>query len=176
MKRHLKLAEIRKNDNEPCPFGLPIPFGCKCAGSNIEKMAPLDVMGKDTSEDEQKMIGTANTKLLAWNLLRSTERPTQCPYAGHILEDKDAVECNYEDTAPGEGSAQALQAAPFYSKMFSGVINGLYTYPVGYYSDYNVSRNLYFGTYSLQGAERRDLIRMAAEEVAARAKYTNTSE
>jgi hypothetical protein len=175
MKR-LKLADIRKNDGDPCPFGLPIPFGCQCAGENIKRMAPLNVMGEDSSQDEIKMIGDANTKLLAWNLLRSSEKPTKCPYVGHIIENKDVVECNYNDSAPGEGAAQALQAAPFYSKIFSGVINGLYTYPIGYYSDYNVSRNLYYGTYSLQGSERKDLLKMAAEEIANRAIYTNTSE
>lgn len=151
MKRHLKLAEIRKNNDTSCPLGLPIPFGCQCAGKNVERMAPLDIMGEDSSDDEKKMIGGANTKLLAWNLLRSSEKPTQCPYAGHILEDNNAVECNYNDSAPGEGSSQALQAAPFYSKIFNGSINGLFTYPVGYYTDYNMSRNLYFGTYSLIG-------------------------
>lgn len=177
MKRHLKLAEIRKNDEDPCPFGLPIPFGCQCAGRNVERMAPLDVMGKDSSKDEKKSISGANTKLLAWNILRSTEKPQQCPYAGHIMEAQDVVECNYDDSAPGEGGGQALQAAPFYSKIFNGIgANGLYTYPVGFYSDYNVSRNMYYGTYSLQGAERRDLLKMAAEEIATRVRYTNTSE
>lgn len=176
MKRHLKLAEIRKNDDDPCPFGLPIPFGCQCAGSHIEKMAPLDVMGKDSSDEEKQSISGANTKLLAWNLLRTSEKPQICPYAGHIMEKQNVTECNYNDSAPGEGAGQVLQAAPFYSKMFGGVINGLYTYPLGYYSDYNVSRNLYYGTYSLQGAERMDLLKMAAEEIATRTRYTNTSE
>jgi hypothetical protein len=175
MKKHLKLAEIRKNNDTPCPFGLPIPFGCKYAGKYIERMAPFKVMDNPSQEEEQ-MIGAANTKLLAWGLLRDSEKPSHCPYVGHIMEEHNAVECNYEDTAPGQGPAQALMAAPFYSKIFSGVLNGLYTYPVGYYSDYNVSRNLYFGTYSLQGAERRDLLRMAAMEVAQRAKTTNSSE
>lgn len=152
MKRYLKLAEIRKNDEDSCPLGLPIPFGCQCAGRNVDRMAPLDIMGADSSDDEKKMISGANTKLLAWNLLRSSEKPTQCPYAGHILEGNNAVECNYNDSAPGEGAAQALQAAPFYSKIFNGSINGLFTYPIGYYTDYNISRNLYYGTYSLMGS------------------------
>lgn len=151
MKKILKLSEIRKNDHESCPFGLPIPFGCNCAGKNIKRMSPLDIMGKDSSSDEKNMIGNANTKLLAWNLLRDTEKPAHCPYAGHILEEQQAVECNYNDSAPGEGSAQALQAAPFYSKIFNGSVNGLFTYPMGYYTDYNLSRNLYFGTYSIMG-------------------------
>jgi len=166
MKR--KLAEIRKNDNQPCPFGLPVPFGCQYAGQHTDRMAPVSIMGKDTSDKEKVMIGNANTKLLAWNLLRSSEQPTQCPYAGHILPDKDAVECNYEDAAPGQGPSQALMAAPFYSKIFSGVINGLFTYPTGFYSDYNISRNLYFGVNSLVGADRHELLRLAAEEVVAR--------
>lgn len=175
-KVHLKLAEIRKNDDSPCPFGLPIPFGCKCAGSNIDKMAPLDVMGSDTSEEEQKMIGSANTKLLAWNLLRSTEHPKQCRYAGHILEKQEGVECNFNDSAPGQGPAQSINTAPFYSKVFTDSINGLNTYPVGFYSDYNVSRNLYFGTYSLQGSIIAKFIKMAEEEIAKGSEYTNTSE
>jgi len=174
VKKHLKLAEIRTNDDSPCPFGLPIPFGCKYAGKNVERMAPLDMMGKDTSPEEKKMIAAANTKLLAWNLLRSPDKPGQCPYVGKLIEKNDMVECNYSDSAPGEGPGQALMAAPFYSKIFSGVLNGLYTYPVGFYSDYNVSRNLYYGTYSLQGAERVDLLRMAAEHIAQIAKTTNT--
>lgn len=158
-KRHLKIANIRKNEDTPCPFGLPIPFGCQYAGEHIKRMAPFETMGKEVSEEEREMIGAANTKLLAWSLLRDSEKPKQCPYAGHIIEQNDAVECNFEDSAPGQGAGQALTAAPFYSKVFSGGMNGLYTYPAGYYSDYNVSRNLYFGIYSLQGTDLLDLIR-----------------
>jgi len=174
--RRLKLAEVRTNTESPCPFGLPIPFGCQYAGVFVDKMAPVDVMGEDSTKEEKVSIGGANTKMLAWSLLRTSEKPKQCRYVGHIIEANKAVECNFDDSAPGEGPAQALLAAPFYSKIFSGVVNGLYTYPVGYYSDYNISRNLYFGTYSLQGAERRDLLRMAAEEIVNRAKTGNTSE
>ncbi|MCK9567725.1 hypothetical protein M0R72_02095 [Candidatus Pacearchaeota archaeon] len=177
MKRHLKLAEIRKNDESPCPFGLPIPFGCQNAGEHVDQMAPFDVMGKDVSEDEKEMLSAANTKLLAWNLLRSTDKPSPCKYAGHILEHNNAAECNHDDSAPGQGPAQPLMPAPYYSKMFNGIITGLTTYPAGYLSDYNQSRNIYFGVYSTQGSsERRDLLRMAAEEIASIAKYTNNSE
>ncbi len=151
MKHHLKMAEIRKNDENTCPFGLPIPFGCKNAGCHVEQMAPFEVMGKEVSDDEKEMLATANTKLLAWNLLRSSDRPKPCKYVGHILEHNGAVECNFGDTAPGQGPSQALMAAPFYSNMFNGIITGLNTYPSGYLADYNVSRNSYFGTYSLSG-------------------------
>jgi len=176
MKRHLKIAEVRKNEENKCPFGLPIPFACKNAGNYVDQMAPFGVMGKEVSEDEKEMLAAANIKLLAWNLLRSSDKPSPCRYAGHILEHNDAVECNHDDTAPGQGPAQPLMPSPYYSKMFNGIITGLTTYPAGYMSDFNVSRNLYFGTYSLQGSERRDLLRMAAEEIAHIAKYTNNSE
>ena len=54
MKRHLKIAEIRKNDENQCPFGLPIPFGCQNAGDYVNQMAPFEVMGKEVSEDEKE--------------------------------------------------------------------------------------------------------------------------
>ena len=175
-KVRLKMAEIRTNEDAACPYGLPIPFGCKNAGRHTQKMAPFSVMGKDVSADEKEMIGQANTKLLAWSLLRDGEPPAQCKYVGHLLGDRDMVECNFDDSAPGQGPGQPLLTAPFYSKMFSGVINGLNTYPAGYYSDYDVSRNMYLGNYSLQGAERKDFLKMAAEEIELRSKYTNNSE
>lgn len=176
MKHHLKvIAEVRKNDDVKCPFGLPIPFGCKYAGTYIDQMAPFDVMGKDVSEDEKDMLAAANIKLLAWNLLRSSDKPSQCRYAGHILEKNNAVECNYDDSAPGEGPGQPILPAPYYSKMFNGIITGLTTYPAGYMSDYNVSRNLYFGTYSLQGSAAKWLCKIA-EEIAQITRYTNNSE
>jgi len=152
-KKRLKLASIRDNENSPCPFGLPISFGCKCAGEHIRKMAPVDIMGDGSSIDEEEAVGKANTRLLAWNLLNSTEKPTKCLYAEKIMdsqEDHNTVACNYDDSAPGSTS-QSLVAPPFYSKIFNGGLNGLYTYPVGYYSDYNVSRNMYYGNYSLMG-------------------------
>jgi hypothetical protein len=170
----IKIAEIRKNDTNPCPFGLPIPFGCKCSGNCIKNMSPLNAMGKDVSDYESKMIGEANTKLLAWNLLRSTIEPIKCIYAGNLLNTHDAVECNFNDSAPGQDATDALMTAPFYTKIFNSSIQGLYTFPVGLYSDYNVSRNLWFGSMSFQGSERPDLIKMAVEELAQIYKYTNS--
>lgn len=176
MKRHLKVvAEVRKNEENRCPFGLPIPFGCKYAGEHITKMAPFEVMGKEVSEEETQALASANTKLLAWNLLRGSEKPSPCKFAGHVLEKNNAVECNYDDTAPGQGPAQPLLPAPYYSKMFNGIITGLTTYPAGYMSDFNFSRNLYFGTYSLQGA-RIEWLHKLAQEILGIAEYTNNSE
>jgi hypothetical protein len=174
MKKRIKLAVIRKNESDPCPFGLPIPFACKHAGNMIEKLAPLDVMD-DATEEEGQRIADANVRMLGWLLMKSTEQPCQCPYAAKIFKDKEAVECNYYDTAPGQDQKAALMAAPFYSQIFSGLgLNGLFTYPIGYYADYNISRNLFYGIFSLQGAERREVLKKLAGEALERAEREKT--
>lgn len=155
-----KCAMIRKNDDEGCPFGLRIPFGCKRAGDAVDRMAPLTILGDEASDEEKQVLGQANKRMLNWTILgKTTEEPGQCKYAAKIFPDKAAAECNYEDTAPGVGQKSALLAAPFYSQVFSGVgLNGLYSYPIGYYADYNITRNLFYGLYSLQGGEDLELL------------------
>jgi hypothetical protein len=158
-----KLAVIRTNNDNPCPFGLPIPFGCKCAGKHTENMAPLDIMEKMTDE-EKNMVSEANTKLLGHELLNTAEKPEQCRYVGHILDNKDVTECNYDDSAPGQGPGQSLATRPSYSNMFEGSMSGLRTAPSGYFSDYNASQNSYLGILSYQGSVKEDeLIKMANE-------------
>jgi hypothetical protein len=170
MKKRVKLAVIRQNDSDPCPFGLPVPFGCQHAGGIINKLAPLDVM-EDATEEEQRRIADANVRMMAWILMKSGEEPGKCPYAAKIFKAQEASECNYDDTAPGEDQKAALMAAPFYSQIFSGLgLNGLYTYPIGYYADYNISRNLFYGIFSLQGAERREVLKKLAGEALERAE------
>lgn len=172
MKKVIKLAIIRKNDEETCPFGLPIPFGCQNVGKLIDKMGSFDMMGKDITEDEKNQISDANTRLLGWHLLRSAEESCKCKFAGNIIEEKKAVECNFNDTAPGE-SPNNLLGAPFYSQVFQGVgTSGLNTYPVGYYTDYNSSRNLFFGMYSLQGEKKEEIVKSAIEQLEKAANKT----
>jgi hypothetical protein len=92
------------------------------------------------------------------------------------------VECNYEDSAPGkEQEGSTLAASPFYSSTFPGVgVSGLYSYPIGYYADYNISRNLFYGVFSLQGAPgtvHDQLIKWAEVLVEQRLEsYANKSE
>jgi hypothetical protein len=175
-KKRLKLAEIRKNDKSPCPFGLPIPFGCKHAGDNISKMAPLKSMDKATQE-EKDMISEANTKLLGINLLHGTSEPGRCPYAAKVFDDHDAVECNYEDSAPGVNPQDGLKAAPFFPSIFSGVgLHGLLSYPIGYYADYNTSRNLYYGIFSLQGSKNKGLVAVSDNKPRTKKAYANKKE
>lgn len=161
-KKRLKLASIRKNDADGCPFGLPIPFSCKHIGKNIDRMAPFEMFDKKTTQEERASIADANVRLFAWLVMHGTQETSKCPYANMIFEDHDAVECNYNDTAPGVSSAP-LTGAPFYNQVFNGTgFNGLYAYPIGYYADYNLSRNLFYGIFSLQSGHSRDSLLKAA--------------
>jgi hypothetical protein len=171
-----KQAEIRKNTNSPCPFGLPIPFGCKHAGSCGLKMAPTNILGEEVSEYQSNNIGAANSKLLATNLLNSTVQPKPCTYAGKIIDKNDAVECTYGENNSEEHVTKALASPPFYPSLFNTSLQGVFTVPLGFYSDYNISRNLWFGSMSLQGSEKQDLIKFAIEETIKNNNSTNSSE
>jgi len=164
-KKIVRLAVVRKDDADPCPFGLSIPFGCKHAGDIIDKLAPLKVVGEDgTSEDRGRVI-KANKKLFTWRLMNSAEKPVQCKYASNVVKEKDAVVCNYEDAAPGIGPTPFL-GSPFYSRVMSGIaLDGLYSYPIGYYADYNISRNLFYGNMSLQGSANPELKKLSKNNI-----------
>lgn len=143
MSKLVKLAIIRKKDDEPCPFGLKIPYACKNAGTIMSKMAPVEVLGEEAAEDEIKAIVLANKELF---LLEADG--SRCPYAGKIFSEKDAVECNFGSTAPGVGQ-QTVEPSKFYSNVYENIsYDGLYSYPMGWYGDNNISRNLYYGIYS----------------------------
>lgn len=163
-KKIIKLAVIRRNDDTPCPFGLKISWACKNAGSVIERMAPVDVLGSEATEREKNMLVKANMRLLVWSLMGGQEIG-ECTYANIVFPDKHAVDCTYGDTAPGTKQRGVLLGSPFYSKIFSGIgLDGLYSYPLGFYSDSNISKNLFYGIYSLQGdASKEQLIKLAME-------------
>ncbi len=161
MGKVVKLAIVRTDDADPCPFGLPIPFGCKHAGEFIDKMAPLKVVGEDGTDKDKDQIRKANKKLLTWRLMESAEEPEQCKYSSDVVKSHDAVVCNYEDSAPGVGNAP-FTGAPFYSKVMQGMgLEGLTSYPIGYYADYNISRNSFYGEYSIQGSDKSVLKKVA---------------
>jgi hypothetical protein len=141
MKR--KLAVLRDDSNGPiCPFGLPIPFGCKNAGNLVNKMALIS----EVSKSEQEDIKTFNKRVLAWEA-----NEEQCVYAVEIVKDK--AECNLGESDEESIPMKGLQSSPFYSRVYNNIAyDGLYSYPMGYYADGNISRNLYYGLYSLQGS------------------------
>jgi hypothetical protein len=159
-KRIVKLAVIRDNSDRKCPFGLSVPTACKTAGELINKMAPIAILGPDASEDEIEDLVDANNTLL------QIEMPGErCFYAGKIFQDKEAVECNWTSNAPGVSQESALQASPFYSKVYNNVAyDGLYSYPLGWYADNNISRNLFYGIYSIHGSEDLEFIDKTGEE------------
>ena len=145
-KKIVKLAVIRTHESEPCPFGLSVNFSCKNVGSIIKNMAPLEMLGDKAIEEEKQAIINANNRLMVWNL-----KEERCPYAGKIFKDKNAVECNWGSNAP-EQREVGLIGAPFYSKVYNNVAyDGIYSYPLGFYGDMNISRNTYYGIYSLLG-------------------------
>lgn len=157
----IKISEIRKNEVSPCPYGLSIPFGCENAGDSVDKMAPLDIM-QHATEEEKQSIAAANNHLLRW---RGTGKP--CKYASKIIDVKDAVDCNWETNTAGQGLETTLEGSPWYYKHFSGIgMDGLYSYPLGYYSDNSIDRGTYYGNYSVESiasTESNELIKETGE-------------
>ncbi|KKN74483.1 hypothetical protein LCGC14_0390000 [marine sediment metagenome] len=150
-KKIVKLAVIRSNDDTPCPFGLSIPYACRSAGELITQMAPVDVL-EDMTEEEKALIEKANKHLLMWK-----NPETRCIYAGKLFKDNDVVECNWLASDAGTSQRGALVGSPFYYKHYSGIgLDGLYSYPLGYYTDNSIDRGMYYGMYSLESAGSKE--------------------
>lgn len=116
-------------------------------------MAPLDL-----SKEDEEDITKSNKRLF---VLQATGQP--CKFANNIFEEKQSVECSYDSSAPGVHPLN-IEPAPFYSRVYNNVaLDGLYSYPLGYYADYNISRNLYYGTYSIQSEEKHELVKVASD-------------
>lgn len=157
--KKIKLAVLRENDENSCPFGLSIPEGCAKAGDLITKMAPLSILGEDAEEDEIEAIKTANRKLFNWNNPNS-----RCPFAMKLMEEKKIVECSYGTATEGLPDTVPF-AAPFYAKTYNDTsIDGINTAPIGYYADHDMSRNLFYGIWSwssnIKNNEVDDLIKL----------------
>ena len=154
-----KLATIRKNGE--CPFGLPIPSGCNNAADMVDKMAPLNTLGENASKEDKEAIKQANTHLLVWN-----SSCARCKYAAQIVEQKGGVQCSFGDTAAGVRESGALLGSPFYSRVFGEIgLDGLLSYPMGYYADNSTSRNMYYGIYSLCSKIDLELIKLADQVI-----------
>lgn len=95
---NIRIAVIRKNNE--CPFGLPIPLACTYAGDS-------------TSDMEEN--GKLNKAI--YNTERTHER---CIFAGNVLENNEAVECNYGSILQGQKSIKMFHGNPQYPKMWSG--------------------------------------------------------
>lgn len=148
MSKNIKLAMIRTNNENNCPFGLPIIVGCKNAGNSIDKMAPLEIMGEDATAEEKNAISVANNHILRW---QSSASP--CKYAQQIISNKNAVNCSYkEGNAEGEhiGSG-ALTGSDYFWKQLSGnSLDGFYSNPRGISVEAPI-RDIGSGPFSIEG-------------------------
>lgn len=160
-KTIVRLAVLRDDNDNPCPFGLPISHACKTAGRLVDKMAPLAILGKDVSDWEKDIIASANVHLLIYN------SPNEiCKFAGNLIEsNKDIVECNWDSVAAGVHEKGSLRGSAYYPRFFSGIgVDGLFSYPLGYYSDSGKSRHRYYGLFGLEGSDDRDELTKISEE------------
>jgi len=143
-KKIVKLAVLRSDDSDQrCPFGLSIPSACSSVGDLVDKMFPLDQLKTD---EEKEQVTKTNKFIATW------QSPNEkCKYAGQII--KHDVNCNYGDTNVGVDVEKTPFAAPFYPKTYnSTTYDGIFSAPIGYYADYDLMRNSYYGLYSLQGS------------------------
>jgi hypothetical protein len=120
-----------------CPFGLPIPDACKCAGNSVFSMKRI----KDDSSKEDKEYN--------YQVFLSIEEESECPFADLILEKKGAVDCKYnpEDYRKMSGNS-FVSGSPIYPNLYIGNSKSYQSYPVNYYSDDNI-RSIYYGIISL---------------------------
>lgn len=135
-----------------CPFGLPVTYGCKCAGGLTEEgSAAISLMKPVTKiKDEDLAIEVIEGN---WELLDLVEKSSRCPYADAIIDDGSAVDCKYnEDSSILPAGNISFSGSPYYPHLYVGNTEKPgYGYPLEYSSDDNESRTIYQGLYSLIG-------------------------
>lgn len=141
-----KCCWIRGGGSEKkCPFGLPITLACSCAGKSVLSMCPLTAV----VEEKQEAVELANKRVYIWN--RNNKR---CIYAQSIIESKNSVNCDFGDVGQGL-SAPSFVGSPRYPSIFNTVdLDGLSSFPLGFYADNDESRNLFYGLFSLLGKDK----------------------
>lgn len=148
----IKDAIIRGDNTRPCPFNLPIPSACKSVGKAIYRMEPVEGK-KDTKRFEK-----AN-KLIYFYY----KDGSKCPFADSILEGKfEKVDCDYGDNGAGRKDPP-ITGSPLYPSTFHSLtLNGIYGKPLGWYSDNDSARNMFFGLFSYLGKlKHNDIIKTA---------------
>ena len=160
MKR-VKLAMLRRDDENPCPFGLKIPNTCKVVGNKIDSMRPLD---DATDNRERENIAFINNRMLAWDV--DGDNQSRCRYAAKVFEAHNASECNYNDVAPGVAPVTEVSSPSFSRNFDQPDMVGLMSYPQQYYSEFGSMQNGYYGLYSLQGeVNEYDMLKLAEEKI-----------
>ena len=147
-----KCAYIRSDENNPCPMGLPISQACQNAGESVSHMCPLSMI----DEAKKDIIRKANLRVYIYY-----KTGNRCLYAANVMVEKQATNCDFGDNAAGM-HMPAPSGSPLYAQTFAGCgLDGLYAFPMGFYSDNNQSRNLFEGLFSLIGAENFEIIKNA---------------
>jgi hypothetical protein len=152
-----KQCWIRGEQKEKrCPFGLPIALACNNAGDSVTHMCPLEAISKDKNE----RVVLANKRVYLYH-----KTGQRCLYAVDVMDEVQAVNCDFGDVGQGMGMGGAISGSPLYAQTFSGIgLDGLYAFPMGFYADNNESRNLFQGLFSLLGAHAPAIIKTAIEE------------
>lgn len=133
MKKLIKLAVIRDKENRTCPFGLPMPDACKCAGKSINNMTPVMKMKQDydvdliEDDEEHNEVVRSNRMVLFYD----NEEPAKCPYANNIFANSK-IECSFGEDSKGLGNVP-LSPIPSYTTYMS---SGYSSVPVGFYSEH----------------------------------------
>ncbi len=118
-----------------CPYGLPIPLGCKTAGSCISMMNPSDDEGDIESNKE---------------ILLACDAKSKCPNNDLLIDPGNgvspSVDCKFDPmTSARPAGNVGLDGSPLYPGFYVGDINSpLIGGPSGYMSDDN-NNFLYFG-------------------------------
>lgn len=145
-----KFAVIRGNDANKCPFGLPIPTACECAGESVRRMTPINAVEE---ENDKNTLTKANKLVYIYN-----KDGNKCPFADKILKQWAKVDCDFGDTAEGEDSVP-LSGSPLYPRTFSGLgYEALSSTPLGFYTDQYPARNMFYGLFSFLGSQKVDQI------------------
>jgi len=155
MKKEAFIRSDKKDEDQRCPFGLPITTACHHVGSAISNMCPLEVVDEGDKRDRVKK---ANSRVYLYY-----KDDTRCLYAANVIDKQEAVNCDFGDTAQGMHSP-ALSGSPIYPQAFSGVNGGVSAFPLGFYADNSESRNLFQGLFSLVGGKSFDIIKRAILE------------
>jgi hypothetical protein len=138
-----KLAILRSNKSNSCPFGLNIPSDCCKVGNSI------DSLDKDPDNFNDNI-----------SFVNSIIDNKPCKYYNGKLN--DYVNCNYEDL-----NSKMPHSSPLFDRPFAGIqMEGVNTFPHGYYNDNSIDRSYQYGMYSIESLSfenELNLIKAAAE-------------
>ncbi len=111
----------------------------------ISKMVPLYLVEDD--EQRQKVLEDNLEEMLL------AEMPEQCPFADRVYENKEAVDCKFDENQQSMPAGSAgLNGSPMYPHLMIGNMpKAQYGHPINYYSDDNENTDVYYGIYSLIG-------------------------